>query len=142
MFPPPRTALPYALAFLASLILTCTVLVGSAHAARSVSLRDASRPPTYMAYVDVDHTATPYAARVHGGKPCKYADGTRGYYSDVSVYTWTGGAMGAQRWDASWSRYTWQERGRSRGYRASYDGLTFYNGTSRPVIVAAWCERG
>lgn len=97
---------------------------------RSVSLSDARFAPSVLVYVRAGETYTLRHAR-----PCKGKRG-RSYFTDVSAYTWQGGALGAQTWDAGDEVYAW----RAPSGRVAFDGRTFHNETSAPVLVAGWCE--
>lgn len=104
-----------------------------AHAAtRAVSLADARVAPTYLYYLRAGARVTP--RRIDNGRQCG-----QGYFADTSAYDWTGGALGAQRWNRDGDRTFWRDP-RSPHRLVTFDGLTFRNHLRRPVLVAGWCE--
>lgn len=126
------------LAVLAMIVWTVALAILSAHAdarpieARSVTLSDAYRAPSWIAVVRPHRSAAPPVDRVYGA-PCVDRHGDGGYFSDLGAYRGTGGALPAQRRTGLIIRWG----------RVSYNGVTFHNGYAhRSVLVAGWCERG
>lgn len=132
------------LPFLAFLALSLALLVDSAHAApvgQPVALSEADAP-TWVAIVPARGHATP-RTREATGQPCARTAHGRTYYgyaTDAQTYGPTGAPYAAQRWDAREAVWYWHAHGRTRA--VSYDGLTFFNPTRAPVLVALWCEEG
>jgi hypothetical protein len=128
--PPIRRARPaVALALTAWLVVLAVALLVTAatsHAAtapKAVALSDASVAPTTLRVVKgYGEVAVP---------KCKHGRTV----TDVSAYTGTGRALSAQGIDPAMGYY-WQA---PSGRRVGYDGRSFYNGLSVPVIVAVWC---
>jgi hypothetical protein len=89
--------------------------------ARPVTLRDARVAPSYLHLVQPGRSVT----RTH---QCDRG----GYWTELSAYQWNGEALPAQRWNADHDRMSWG--------RVTFDGITFRNHYSQPVIVAGWCE--
>lgn len=112
-------------------------LASAATPARSVSLSDARIAPSWVAVVKPGRFVTPPTNRK--GQPCKGRKGRRAFFSDVSAYTGTGGALGPQYDTTSYGDpfIAWDS---PRGGSVGYDGLTFYNATEAPVLVAGWCD--
>lgn len=94
-------------------------------AAVPVSLNDARSAPSVMAYV-----------RPGGHKAYRSNCRAGGKFSDVSAYTWRGGALGAEGFNGDRIHY-WPG---FHGY-VTWDGRTFRNHTRKRVLVAGWCER-
>ena len=127
-------------AIFAALLLTVAltaVAYGTAHAAtptpRAVSLSEAEVAPTYLVFL-YPHASVTYAHGRYG-----YNCPRGGYFSDVSAYQWNGAALAPQRWDRIGVDY-WNY-GHGHHGRVTFDGITFRNEGSRPVLVAGWCER-
>ena len=113
-------------AALAALLTAAVVAPGLAPGqGRAVALTDASGPPTWLRLL-APGKATHRPRQCPGGA----------FYSDVHAYRWDGRALGPQRWNTDHDRQTW--RG-VRG-RVTFDGVSFHNGTRRPVLAAGWCE--
>jgi len=113
-----------------------TVVAGSVASdamasARPVALADATVPPTVLVYVAPGRGYTTRHAR-----PCRARSGRRGYFSDVSAYRWDGSALGAQTWHAPELAYVWRDHD---DFAVTYNGRTFFNDTTAPVLVAGWC---
>lgn len=111
-------------------LLTALLLCAATSHARPVSLADASTAPTYLVYL-WPHASVTYASG-HAGYNCRGG----GWFSDVSAYTWRGAAVGAQHWNRAHDLIYW----RTRNGRVTFDGITFYNASRSPVLVAGWCE--
>lgn len=96
---------------------------------REVELSDARRAPSKLAYLKPGQ----YKTWAHGeaGFNCR-----RGYFTDTSAYHWDGSALAPQRWNRDRTLAYW----RSVRGRVTFDGITFRNHTSQPVIVAGWCD--
>lgn len=131
-----RNAHRIALAFLACTIATCALLTTDAAYAqdgRPVTLAQANAPATFLsnlgpgAYITTADTDG-YSC-VHGAR--------HGYFSEVSAYTWRGGALTGQHWDAARDIDVWRDHA---GRAVTFDGITFRNHTHHVVIVAGWCE--
>lgn len=109
--------------------------VASDAMAKPVSLSDASYPPTVLHYIQPGKGWTPRHDRE--GRTCGLRSHRRGYFSDVSAYRWTGRALHAQRWNRDHTETFWIDHD---DFAVTYDGLTFFNDTPAPVLVAGWCE--
>lgn len=99
---------------------------------RAVALADASSPPRELTML------APGARITYGDPATGYTChlGRKGYFTNTSAYTWRGGKLGPQRWTRDHTVQTWRGR---RG-RVEFDGITFRNRTSQPVLVAGWCD--
>jgi hypothetical protein len=97
--------------------------------ARAVTLRDARVAPTELRLLQ-PHARITYATPT--GENCTGG----GYFSDVSAYRWNGEALGAQVHRSLRDRWT------VPGTRThvTFDGVTFRNHASVPVLIAGWCE--
>jgi hypothetical protein len=105
-------------------------VVASEPRAREVALEDARVPPTRLAYLTPGQSRT-YARGIEG-----WNCAGRGWFSDVQAYHWDGSALGPQEFNPKRQIIFW----RSVRGRVTFDGITFRNRTSMPVIVAGWCE--
>ena len=133
-----RNAHRFALAFLACVISTCALLTMDASAstmqARPVTLAQAEVAPTFMSnlgpgnYVDAGDPATGYQ--------CATDEALNGYFTDTSAYTWRGGALSGQTWNADHTVTMWRDKA---GRAVTFDGIRFRNHTNHMVIVAGWC---
>lgn len=113
----------------------------------SPSHAQASAHPTYLS----DATRSPrtlvllppraHVTYAHGRAGWQCRRGPQGYYySEVQAYTWHGGALQVQRWSADRTLTYWRlPRAYGRG-RVTFDGVTFRNHSTRPALVAGWCE--
>lgn len=142
-----RYRLAYALA-----LVTATLQLSGMYAAstvsaertpRAVSLSDADRAPDFLrilypagrpccAHVD---TAWPVGWYLGERRIARICRGRGGMFSDVSAYRWNGSPLGPQRRTVDGWSY-WRH---PRGGRVEWDGVGFWNGSARPVLVAAWC---
>lgn len=112
-----------------------------------VGLADATTAPTYLVYL-WPHGSVTYSSGRDGWncrKGQRLPDGStlkrNGWFSDVSAYAWNGTAIGAQ---VDYDDYdAWSVRSYWHGAHGhvTFDGITFYNGSNVPVLVAGWCER-
>lgn len=121
-----RFAIMRTLATVGVALLMFTVAATSAHAkgARAVTLGDARYAPSMLVYVYGGGDFTPWQCPAHA------------YFSETQAYTWKGGTLGPQRWNADHTLTYWQA---SSGRRVTFDGLTFHNGLRGRVLVAGWC---
>ena len=85
---------------------------------RPVTLRQAAIPPTYLRMLQPGRSTT--VTRQCGSQ----------YWSELSAYQWNGEALPGQRYYGE--RMHWG--------RVTFDGITWRNGTSQPVLVAGWCD--
>lgn len=118
--------------FLAALIVALGLAIASdaeghsAHGSRAVSLSEARYAPTMLARI-------PAGTRATFDHQCPR--GT--FYSEVSAYRADGSALGPQRWNRDHTRTYWRA---SPTRAVGFDGITFHNRTTRPVLVAGWCH--
>lgn len=102
--------------------------------AHRVGLGDALTPPTVLHYLR-PHRSITYT---HGrdGHNCPRG----GWFSDVSAYAWNGTAIGAQVDYDDYDAWSVRSAGHGAHGHVTFDGITFWNGSNVPVLVAAWCE--
>lgn len=108
--------------------------VSQAHG-KPVGLSQSEVAPTYLTYLWPGASVT-YASE-DDGYNCvdKHGRGV-GWFSDVSAYTWQGKPLSQQQWAQHHTLTFW----RAKKGRVTFDGITFRNHTSKPVLVAGWCE--
>lgn len=124
------------LAAIVALAVVAIMWLGATEShARAVALSDAATPPTNLVLVGA-HESVNFAL-AHDGTVYNCGEDRYGWFSDVSAYRWNGRALGDQRWNRAHDRTYWRD---PRGGRVVFDGVTFVNRTSYPVLVAGWCE--
>lgn len=121
-------------------VVAFTVLAQTASASsrvqRAPSLPQATYSPDFLTMVQSDDGIRPTTDRKGHPRVCRHH-----YFTEVQAYAWNGNPIpGAipQRWDAKRSLIYWIDG--QGGGRVTFDGLTFHNHTSWPVLVAGWCS--
>jgi hypothetical protein len=119
--------------FITLIITALLALAPAHHGPHAVALTDAHSAPSVMVML----TPNEHITYAHGrdGWNCR-----RSYFTDVSAYSWTGRAIGAQHHDARTDVDYW--RVPHHGTHTSevvFDGATFFNHSRASVLVAGWC---
>jgi hypothetical protein len=123
-----------------ALVIALAVAAPATASARPVSLSQANYAPDWMVLVQGDSAATPAVDRKGQPRICKTITGRSGYFADINAYQWYGSALDSQHVNRRNGFLYWRDR--QGGGRVTFDGFTFRNHTTEPVLVAGWCDYG